>query len=253
MIYKSIKSKRNLFQFFISLVLSMCIFFLLSLVISRNNNKDNEKIEINIVKIKRENVDNKISVPNSYKAAKEVDPQTVEKIMENSHKDKSTNADIKKDITKEEDKTIKINSTQTSPSNIKGTSSRGKEISPSGDTNGGSKGNGLDGKAGFIKGSDGYYVGNHNTVVNFTILKEAKPKYPKQARDIEYNKTVVAEALILVGLSGNVEKVEILNTLPNLGFKEEAIKALMEMKYAPIYVNGINVKKYFKRKLYFQK
>jgi TonB family protein len=115
--------------------------------------------------------------------------------------------------------------------------------------------------------SDGYRLNfNYGEKINDKLTTEIG--YFKQDRDlyfkdtyknseyfsagVQYNAGRGQRAKILVGLDGSVESVEILNSVPNLGFKESAIQALRKMQFAPIYYQSHNVKMDFTKRIYFQ-
>ncbi|MEX0424730.1 energy transducer TonB [Providencia rettgeri] len=64
---------------------------------------------------------------------------------------------------------------------------------------------------------------------------------------------VKVQIRLLVGLDGQIESVEILNNkIPDLGFREEAVKAIKKMAFKPIIYQGQNIKMYFKKTVIFQ-
>ena len=54
----------------------------------------------------------------------------------------------------------------------------------------------------FIENSDGTYTAVSSKGIDFKILKEISPDYPRQAEMARYNKTVIVEAKFLVGIDG---------------------------------------------------
>ena len=113
-------------------------------------------------------------------------------------------------------------------------------------------GNGMFSNGNFLSNGDGSYTALNAEGISYTIIRDADAKYPEEARSIGYSRMVSVQAKILVGLDGLVENVEIVNSVPNLGFKESAIQALHKMQFAPIYYKNHNVKMYFIKKIYFQ-
>ncbi|QDR78941.1 TonB family protein [Sporomusa termitida] len=113
-------------------------------------------------------------------------------------------------------------------------------------------GKGIFGNGNFLANGDGSYTALQAEGISYTIIRDADAKYPEEARSIGYSRVVSVQAKILVGLDGYVENVEILNSVPNLGFKESALKALRSMQFDPIYYKSHNVKMYFTKKIYFQ-
>lgn len=105
--------------------------------------------------------------------------------------------------------------------------------------------------ANFRKNGDGSYTAMSSEGISYRILRDARAEYPDEARDMGYDKPIAVTADILVGLSGKVESVKVLSSAPNLGFREEALRACRQMKFAPIYYNGKNIKMHFKKTIYF--
>lgn len=112
--------------------------------------------------------------------------------------------------------------------------------------------NGIFSNGNFLSNGDGSYTALNAEGISYTIIRDADARYPEEARSIGYSRVVSVQAKILVGLEGSVESVEILNSVPNLGFKESAIQALRKMQFAPIYYQSHNVKMYFMKRIYFQ-
>ena len=54
----------------------------------------------------------------------------------------------------------------------------------------------------FIENSDGTYTAIASSGIDFKIIKQVNPNYPKQAEKLRYDKTVVIEVKFLVGLNG---------------------------------------------------
>ncbi len=112
--------------------------------------------------------------------------------------------------------------------------------------------NGIFSNGNFLSNGDGSYTALNAEGISYTIIRDADARYPEEARSIGYSRVVSVQAKILVGLDGSVESVEILNSVPNLGFKESAMQALRKMQFAPIYYQNHNVKMYFTKRIYFQ-
>ncbi|AXH64063.2 TonB family protein [Providencia huaxiensis] len=111
----------------------------------------------------------------------------------------------------------------------------------------------LSGNSQFSDNGDGSYTALGSSGISYTILQDATPKYPKEARSLGYTKVVKVQLRLLVGLDGQIESVEILNNkIPDLGFKEEAVKAIKKMVFKPIVYQGQNIKMYFKKTVIFQ-
>ena len=107
-----------------------------------------------------------------------------------------------------------------------------------------------DGK--FLDNGDGTYTAMGSGGLSYTILRDAEPRYPKAARSIGYGKRIKVTVKFLVGIDGKVESVEVLNRkLPDLGFKEEAEKAVRKMEFTPITYEGKKLKVHFKKVIHF--
>lgn len=105
---------------------------------------------------------------------------------------------------------------------------------------------------GFSQDANGIYTALHADGIQYTILNQIEPVYPEEARSISYSRTVVVNTQFVVGLEGQVESIQILNSPPNLGFKEATSRALKQWKFAPIYFQGVNIKCTFVKNFYFQ-
>ncbi|MEY0161834.1 energy transducer TonB [Providencia rettgeri] len=113
--------------------------------------------------------------------------------------------------------------------------------------------NRLSGNSQFAANGDGSYTALGSSGISYTILQDAAPRYPKEARSLGYTKVVKVQIRLLVGLDGQIESVEILNNkIPDLGFREEAVKAIKKMAFKPIIYQGQNIKMYFKKTVIFQ-
>lgn len=120
--------------------------------------------------------------------------------------------------------------------------------------NGQGSGNGSNplAEAGFDSNGDGTYTAKSAEGLNYTIINQVEASYPQAAKDANYTRTVVVEARFLVDTQGNVERVSILNSPPNLGFKEAAINALYQWKFEPITYKGYPIKVYFRKSIRFE-
>lgn len=103
----------------------------------------------------------------------------------------------------------------------------------------------------FIENSDGTYIAIVSDGVNFKIIKQVDPNYPKQAEKLRYDKIAVVEVKFLVGLNGEVEKIEILKSNKQFGFDKEVIQALNKWKFEPITYKGKKIKVYFNKEFVF--
>lgn len=104
----------------------------------------------------------------------------------------------------------------------------------------------------FMANSDGTYTALSAKGINFEILNQIDPNYPRQAEVIRYNKTVIVEARFLVGLDGRVEKIEILKSHEKFGFDKEVIQALKKWKFKPITYGDKKLKVYFVKEFIFK-
>lgn len=103
----------------------------------------------------------------------------------------------------------------------------------------------------FIENSDGTYTAVSSKGIDFKILKEISPNYPRQAEMARYNKTVIVEAKFLVGTDGSVEDIKIIKSHEKFGFDKEVISALKKWKFKPVVYNGRNIKVYFNKEFIF--
>ena len=107
-----------------------------------------------------------------------------------------------------------------------------------------------DGK--FLDNGDGTYTAMGSGGISYQIIRDAEPKYPKAARSIGFSKKIKVTVKFLVGIDGHVENVVVLNKkLPDLGFKEEAEKAVRKMEFKPITHDGKPMKVYFRKVIHF--
>lgn len=103
----------------------------------------------------------------------------------------------------------------------------------------------------FIENSDGTYTAISSSGIDFKIIKQVDPNYPKQAEKLRYDKTVVIEVKFLVGLNGEIEKIEVLKSNKKFGFDKEVIQALNKWKFEPIVYRGKKIKVYFNKEFVF--
>lgn len=103
----------------------------------------------------------------------------------------------------------------------------------------------------FIENSDGTYTAVSSKGIDFKILKEISPNYPRQAEIARYNKTVIVEVKFLVGTNGSVEDIKIIKSHEKFGFDKEVIQALKKWKFKPVVYNGRNIKVYFNKEFIF--
>lgn len=103
----------------------------------------------------------------------------------------------------------------------------------------------------FIADGDGGYIALSSEGINYTILNEIEPDYPSQAEAIGYSIKVIVSVKFLVGLNGEINKIEIIKSHAKLGFDEEVKKAIKQWKFKPIYYHGKNIKVYFEKDFVF--
>lgn len=103
----------------------------------------------------------------------------------------------------------------------------------------------------FMADGDGGYIALSSAGINYTILNEVEPDYPSQAEAIGYSLKVIVSVKFLVGLNGEISKIEIIKSHAKLGFDEEVKKAIKQWKFKPIYYYGKNIKVYFEKDFVF--
>lgn len=104
----------------------------------------------------------------------------------------------------------------------------------------------------FSISKDGIFTAASSEGIEYKILKQVDPDYPVQAERIRYKKKVVITARFLVGLKGEVEKINIINSHEKFGFDKEVEKALKQWKFHPIYYKNKNIKVYFTKDFIFE-
>ena len=175
---------------------------------------------------------------------KKEEKKTEEKKVEKKPEKK----EIENNIPSKDTKPVEKQSETTTSEN---TSSTDKGENTSSD-NSSSKGSGDDGfGSNFISDGDGSYIALSSKGINYQIINEVEPDYPSQAESIGYSKQVKVTVKFLVGLKGNVEKVEITQSHKDLGFDVEVMKAIKKWRFKPIYHNGKNIKVYFVKTFVF--
>lgn len=103
----------------------------------------------------------------------------------------------------------------------------------------------------FIADGDGGYIALSSAGINYTILNEVEPDYPSQAEMIGYSQKVIVTVKFLVGLKGEIAKIEIKKSHAKLGFDDEVKKAIKKWKFKPIYHHGKNIQVYFEKDFIF--
>lgn len=146
----------------------------------------------------------------------------------------------------------------TTSSATTGSENAGTQLGTSGSSNQSGSGSGSANGSGangfgdnFASNGDGTYTALSPAGIDYQILAAPEPSYPEEARALGYSRSIRVEAELLVGLNGQVETVQILNSVPNLGFREAAKHALLNWRFAPIYYQGVNIKMRFTKNIYF--
>ncbi|EJD6376063.1 MULTISPECIES: energy transducer TonB [Providencia] len=174
------------------------------------------------------------------------------KLLNNDTRNNTENQLIANNISHETQQDS-LETAKETPSNSAAKNHSSTTSSTSESSQGGKGNNILSGNNQFAANGDGSYTALSSSGISYTILQDATPKYPKEARSLGYTKVVKVQIRLLVGLDGQVESVEILNNkIPDLGFKEEAVKAIKKMTFKPIIYQGQNIKMYFKKTVIFQ-
>lgn len=104
----------------------------------------------------------------------------------------------------------------------------------------------------FSVGTDGSYIASSSDGIEYQIINQKEPVYPEQAKRIRYSKTVVVKAKFLVGLSGNIESIKIIESHNKLGFDKAVLDALNQWKFKPIFYRNKNIKVYFTKSFVFE-
>lgn len=145
-----------------------------------------------------------------------------------------------KDIKKEKTKDKKAEQKQTEKQNKNSENNSSKN-----------KAGNIEENGSFIENSDGTYTAVSSKGIDFKILKEVSPNYPRQAETVRYSKTVTVEAKFLVGTDGSIEEVQIIKSHEKFGFDKEVISALKKWKFKPVVYKGKNIKVYFTKEFIF--
>lgn len=167
------------------------------------------------------------------KVEKEPEPEIKSKMSKNEKKEEVKKEEPKKEKPKPKKKTDKKNTKKNPHEKI---ADQHDDITKNGN---------------FTANSDGTYTAISSKGINFEIITQIDPTYPRQAEVIRYNKTVIVEAKFLVGLDGNVEDIKITKSHEKFGFDKEVISALKRWKFKPIHYNGTKIKVYFNKEFVF--
>ena len=183
-----------------------------------------------------ENIDNTKRVKNSKETTPIIEKEEMKnhpKKIENDFKSKIKKQEKKKKILKPKEKRKEIKKP------IKNNLEKPKNDSLSKNGN-------------FTTNSDGSYTALSSKGIDFEILHQIDPDYPKQAERIKYSKDVVVTARFLVDLNGFVEKVEITKSHKKFGFDKEVIDSLKKWRFKPIIYNKNIIKVYFTKEFIFK-
>lgn len=177
------------------------------------------------------------------KEEKKIEPKKEEKKIEKKEiKSKVADKKEKKVEEKVQEKTEEQNSEQSKEDTNQNTnteeSNKKTEDSPFSDSN-------------FMNDGDGGYIALSSEGINYEILNEVEPEYPSQAEMIGYSERVVVSVKFLVGLKGEISKIEITKSHAKLGFDDEVKKAIKKWRFKPIYHHGKNIKVYFEKDFIF--
>ena len=108
------------------------------------------------------------------------------------------------------------------------------------------------GEGKFRDNGDGTFTATGSAGLAFTIIHDAQVRYPRAARSIGYGKKVRVTVKFLVGEDGLVKNAAVINkNLPDLGFKEEALRAVRQMQFEPIVHQGKTISVYFSKNIVF--
>ena len=242
--------KDNIFVFFIfALILHLSLFFVKERGIKGeaplNFKSNSAPISVKIKKSSIQKVEKKEIIPASPpKVEKDMEPKVEEvpkknilqeniksKIKDRKKENKPEKKNPKKEEKKEQRKENQKNIENSSSQKLE------EEIFTSGN---------------FSIGKDGSFIASSSEGIEYKILKQVEPNYPIQAEKIRYRKKVVVSVRFLVGLRGEVEKIEIIQSHQKFGFDEEVKKALNQWKFHPIYYKNKNIKVYFTKDFIFE-
>ena len=182
---------------------------------------------------------------------KQEEKKPKEKKVEKKFEKKEIESNIPSKDAKPVEKQAETTTSENTNSTDKGdNSSNTTSSSGGGSTN--DTGSGDDGfGSNFISDGDGIYIALSSKGINYQIINEVEPDYPSQAESIGYSKQVKVTVKFLVGLKGDVEKVEITQSHKDLGFDVEVMKAIKKWRFKPIYHNGKNIEVYFVKTFVF--
>ncbi len=109
------------------------------------------------------------------------------------------------------------------------------------------------GDAALVDNGDGTYRPSGKGPLNYRILEDARPTYPRRARQVGLTKAVRVRVQFVVDERGEVISTRVLTKdVPPLDFEEEAERAIRTMRFEPIRLAGIPVKVTFVKTIVFR-
>lgn len=242
--------KDNIFYFFLlALALHLSLFIVNErgvkgdAPLSLKTNSAPISVKIKSPVMKKAVVKKEITPPAPPKEEKKPEPKKIEPPKKEIIKPdvKSKIKDNKKKVEKQEKKQKQVEKPQPvkkeEPIETKQTTTETDEILASGN---------------FSVGKDGVFTASSSDGIEYKILKQIEPDYPIQAERIRYKKKVIVSVRFLVGLKGEIEKIEIIHSHKKFGFDDEVQKALKQWKFHPIYYKNKNIKVYFTKDFIFE-
>lgn len=245
--------KDNIFYFFLLALLIHLSLFIVNergvkgdAPVSLKSNSAPISVKIKSPVVKKESTVTKKEIipPSLPKEEKKIESKKIETPKKEIVKPdvKSKIKDKKKKIEKQEKKIEKKSSEQKQPSKQEN-SFPTKQIDETEDIL--SSGN-------FSVGKDGIFTASSSDGIEYKILKQVEPNYPIQAERIRYRNKVIVSVRFLVGLKGEIEKIEVTQSHKKFGFDDEVKKALKQWKFHPIYYKNKNIKVYFTKDFIFE-
>lgn len=228
------------------LLIALILHLLLFLNISRYKTlgDPNLSLKTNIpISYNSINIEQRIDNIKKIKGGEETEPESYEKEQEDT-KDKETEKKVEKAETEIKSKMSNNKKEKEVKKQKKKKNKTEKTVKKNSDDIFTKSGN-------FIANLDGTYTAISSKGINFEIITQVDPDYPRQAEIIRYNKSIIVEVRFLVNLNGNIEDIKILKSHEKFGFDKEVISALKKWKFKPIVYNGKNIKVYFNKEFIF--
>lgn len=104
----------------------------------------------------------------------------------------------------------------------------------------------------FVANSDGSYTSYSSKGIQFKILRQIDPDYPRQAEIIRYSKDVVVTVRFLVNTKGMIQDIKIIKSHEKFGFDRAVIESLKKWRFKPITFNGKKMNVYFNKEFVFK-